>query len=259
MDADITTGLFSLQPICSGLFAKSFVGAQSMAREPEDAGRAGLWVKSEREAKGWSAEELARRINGLAMEEGDPTRVSQQVVSKFEQGNAKRKTAWVRYVARVIAAADEETAEDPYLSGGKTDSGVAIKLLPTHAGMGSGGTGEGDEGYVTFSRDLIENELKAPADALLAIIAEGNSMEPDFFGGDQILVDTRRKSLSQPGAFCLWDLDGHVIKYLERIPNSDPPRVRVISVKADLYKPWERLVEEVSIVGKVVWFGRRVQ
>jgi hypothetical protein len=51
-----------------------------MAREPEDAGRAGLWVKSEREAKGWSADELARRINGLAMEEGDPTRV--RVISK---------------------------------------------------------------------------------------------------------------------------------------------------------------------------------
>lgn len=230
-----------------------------MGREPDDAGRTGLWIKSEREAKGWSAAELARRINGLAMEAGDTTRVSQQVVSKFEQGNAKRKPAWVRYVARAIEAADDETADDPYLSAGKTDNGVAIKLLPTHAGMGAGGSGEGDEGYVTFSRDLIENELRTPADALLAIIAEGNSMEPDFFGGDQILVDTRRKSLAQPGAFCLWDLDGHVIKYLERIPNTDPPRVRVISKKRDLYEPWERLVEEINIIGKVVWFGRRVQ
>jgi transcriptional regulator with XRE-family HTH domain len=230
-----------------------------MNGEPEDPGAAGLWCKTERTTRGWSASDLATRINGLAAEHGDTVRVSQQVISKFEQGNTKRKPSWVRFIAMALEDADEGTGEDPYLSVATTDAGVLIRLLPTFAGMGAGGTGDGDEGYVSMSRDLIERELRAPAASLLAMVAEGNSMEPDFEGGDQILVDTRRKSLAQPGPFCLWDVDGHVVKYVERVHNSDPPRVRLVSKNADLYPPVERLLDEVSLVGRVIWYGRKVQ
>lgn len=110
-----------------------------------------------------------------------------------------------------------------------------------------------------MSRDLIEHELRIPAAALLAMVVEGNSQEPDYYGGDQILVDTRKRSLAQPGAFCLWDMDGHVVKYVERVQNSDPPKVRILSKNAELYPPVERLLEEINLIGRVVWFGRRVQ
>jgi hypothetical protein len=36
----------------------------------------------------------------------------------------------------------------------------------------------------------------------------------------------------------------------ENIPNSDPPRVRIVSDKAH-YSPYERLVEETNIVGRI--------
>ncbi|GGO96442.1 LexA family transcriptional regulator [Stakelama pacifica] len=248
-----------LQPLCTSKGRKNFVADSAVAQEPIDAGAAGLWTKAERVKRGLSADDLKERINGLARENGDPTTVSQQVVSKYEQGKTKKKPAWTRYIAMAFAQMDGETREDPYLDTGKADNSVMIRLLPTHAGMGGGGSGEGDEGEIAFSRDLIERELRAPPDALLAMVAEGNSMAPDFMGGDQILVDTRKRSLAQPGAFCLWDSDGHVIKYLERIPNSEPPRVRIISANRELFEPYERLVEEVSLIGRVIWYGRRVQ
>jgi phage repressor protein C with HTH and peptisase S24 domain len=204
-----------------------------------------------------SASDLAKRINGLANEAGDPTEVSQQVVSKFEQGKNKRFPAWTRFVIDSLVNADGETREDPHLTSALSDDSVGIALLPTFAGMGGGGTGDDDQGVVSFSRDLIERELRAPPSSLLAMIAEGNSMEPDFRGGDQILVDTRRKSLAQPGAFCLWDGDGHVIKYLEKVPDSDPAKVRVVSANG-IYEPRERLLEEIHLIGRVIWFGRRV-
>jgi len=139
------------------------------------------------------------------------------------------------------------------------DDSVLVERLPTFAGMGGGGTGDGDGGTVAFSRALVEMDLRARPEDLLAIMAEGNSMEPDFRGGDQILIDTRRRSLAAPGAFCLWDSDGFVIKYLERVPGSDPAMVRIVSLRSDLYPPYERLVEECDIRGRVVWYGRRVQ
>ena len=224
---------------------------------PDDASEAGLWTKRERERRGMSAADLAARINGLALEAGDPTQVSQQVVSKFEQGKGKRMPAWTRFIPLALDANDAETKNDKHLTLALEDASVGIQLLPTWAGMGTGGTGEDDPGLISFSRDLVERELRADPAQLLAMVAEGNSMEPEFRGGDQILVDTRRKSLAQPGAFCLWEDDGHVIKYLERIPGTDPAMVRVISSN-NLYEPRERLLDDIRVIGKVVWFGRRV-
>lgn len=223
--------------------------------EPSDAGR---WAKREREKRGISAADLAARITGLAREAGDPTQVSQQVVSKFEQGNSKRFPPWTRFIVPALEVSDSETKEDAHLHLGLIDNSVEVTLLPTWVGLGNGGTADDDPGVMVFSRDLIERELRAEPAVLLAMIAEGNSMEPDFQGGDVILVDTRRLSLAQPGAFCLWDGDGHVVKYLEKIPDTDPPRIRVSS-RNQLYNPHERLLSDIRLVGRVVWFGRRVQ
>lgn len=257
MDDTTTTGLLIVQPICKGEPVKTFVAHPAM-KLPTDPSLAGRWTKEQRDVRAMSAADLARRISGLAREHGDPTVVSQQVVSKFEQGNTKRMPAWARFIVMAFQNNDDETKEDPYLGTGLIDHSVSVKRLPTFVGLGGGGTGEGDPEVVAFSRDLIERELRADPANLLAMIAEGNSMEPEFFGGDQILVDTRRKSLAQPGAFCLWDGDGHVIKFLEKVPGSDPAMVRIISLNP-LYQPHERLIDEINLIGRVIWFGRRVQ
>lgn len=226
---------------------------------PSDPVAASVWLRKERERRGWSTSELADRARAIALEQGSNLKLKQQSVSDFEQpGKRKRVPDWLLYVRDAFEAGDQETREDPHLSMGKTDTSVMIKLLPTFAGLGGGGTGEGDAGEVSFSRDLIENELRKLPTALLAMVAKGNSMAPDFEGGDQILVDTTDKALAQPGAFCIFDGDGHVIKYVQRVQGSDPPRVRIVS-KNPLFEPEERLVDEIHLVGRVVWFGRRVR
>lgn len=253
MSQTATTVLYDLQQFCSGNGHDIFVASALMTP-----GEAQKKLKQLRIKRGWSADELAKRARAFALEEGDDTKLTQQSISKFEVGDPKRMPRWWRYVMKAFGEAEQETAEDAHLHLGKTDRSVMIRLLPNFVGLGTGGTEEGDEGLISFSRDLIENDLRAPADQLLAMVAEGNSMEPTFQGGDQILVDTRRKSLAQPGAFCLWDGDGHVIKFLERIQGSDPPKVRVISAN-NIYEPTERLLDEINLVGRVVWFGRRIQ
>lgn len=257
MPATYTTKLCSLQPICNRSVPKKFVALWEM-KLPGDPGLAGRWTKEQREARGISARELADRINGLAHESGDPTIVSQQVVSKFEQGTTKRLPAWARFIVPAFKGSDSETKEDVHLSSAYMDNVVAVHRLPNFVGMGGGGSDHGELGSILISRDLVERELRASPSDLLAMEAEGNSMEPEFRGGDQILVDTRRKSLAQPGAFCLWDGDGYVIKYLQKVADSDPPKIRVISLNP-LYKPHEVLADEVNLIGRVVWFGRRVQ
>jgi phage repressor protein C with HTH and peptisase S24 domain len=172
------------------------------------------------------------------------TRISTPTLEKLKA--AYPKFDWTRH---------EAEQPDPR----NEDQAVLVELLPGFAGMGGGGTGEGDGGTIAFSRSLVETDLRSAPEHLMAVVAEGNSMEPHFYGGDQVLIDRRRTSLAAPGAFCLWDSDGYVIKFLERIQGSDPPKVRIVSSRSDLYPPYERLVEECDIRGRVVWVGRKYQ
>lgn len=134
---------------------------------------------------------------------------------------------------------------------------VMIELLPTTVGAGGGGLGVGEYGSVAFSRRLIEQDLRVEPDDLLAVTIEGDSMSPDYLSGDQLLIHRRKTSISQPGTFCLWDGDGYVIKDLEKIYDTEPAKVRVMS-RNERYREVERLADEIQIMGRVIWFGRRV-
>ena len=214
-------------------------------------------IKRVREQRGWSAEKLAQLTRDRAAAEGVSLALKQQSISTFENEHGKRLPGWYRYVEMVLedvlAGIDPEAPPIPF----QEDDSVQVERLPTFAGAGGGGTGDGDGATVSFSRDLIEREIRARPSDLLAVVIEGNSMMPDFQSGDQLLVDKRRQSVAQPGAFCLWDGDGYVVKYLERLPDSDPPKLRVIS-RNEIYSAHDRLAEEVRIMGRVIWFGRRV-
>jgi len=207
---------------------------------------------------GWSTATLAERARLIAERYGDMISLSQQTISQFEQGRAKRMPSWIRYVEEATTEGinDElrrQTDEDFHLSA----ASVFVEALPTYAGAGGGGTGDGEVERASFSRSLVEYELRAKPTDLLAIQIEGNSMSPDFQSGDQLLVDKRKTSLAQPGAFCLWDGDGYVVKYIEKVHDSEPQKVRVISAN-QIYSTVERLADEVRILGRVVWFARRV-
>lgn len=133
---------------------------------------------------------------------------------------------------------------------------LPVEILPSFAGMGGGGTGDGDPETGMISRHLIEDELRArPAD-LLIIEARGDSMEPDFQHGDQILIDRRDCNPVQPGSFALWDGDGYVIKLVERVPQAKG-RYRIFSANGR-YAAYDVEEDEIRIMGRPVWFARRL-
>ena len=133
---------------------------------------------------------------------------------------------------------------------------LPVEVLPSFAGMGGGGTGEGDYQTALIARSLIEDELHArPAD-LLVIDVRGDSMEPDFRHGDQILIDRRDRNPRQPGSFALFDGDGYVVKLIERV-HGKQGYYRVFSANPR-YSEYEIEETENSILGRPVWFGRRI-
>lgn len=133
---------------------------------------------------------------------------------------------------------------------------VRVEVLPSFAGMGGGGSGDGDPATGVIPRRLIEDELRARPSDLLLIDVRGESMMPDFLHGDQILIDKRDVNPRQPGAFALWDGDGYVVKLVERVPRKQG-FYRVFSAN-NRYSAYEVEEGEITILGRPVWFARRL-
>lgn len=133
---------------------------------------------------------------------------------------------------------------------------VEVEVLPTYAGMGGGGTGEGDREIALVPRSLIIDVLRGHPGDFLLINVRGDSMEPDFRHGDQILVDKRDTSPAQPGPFALWDGEWgeYVVKNVERARSGE---VRIFSSNTK-YSAENAGAETTRIIGRPVWFGRRL-
>jgi hypothetical protein len=160
--------LYHQQEFCNGAAAKTFVPLADV----DEVGDTKLWVRTERERRGWSTTELANRARGIAREQGDPIGLTQQTISNFEQPEgAKRIPGWLRYVRAAFERAGEETSEDPHLTMESGDNAVMIALLPTHVGAGGPGTGEGDRKQRAVSSALV-NELRVSPGDLLMIEVE---------------------------------------------------------------------------------------
>ena len=104
---------------------------------------------------------------------------------------------------------------------------------------------------------LIRHEFRARPEDLRMITVDGDSMEPLFSSGDRILIDVSRQLPVPPGIFVIWDGMGLVTKRIEHVPHSEPPRVVIKSVNPE-YDSYERLADEIRIVGRAVWVSRRL-
>lgn len=140
------------------------------------------------------------------------------------------------------------------------DGFSAIAEIDVRASAGPGAFHEGlEEAKETwlFPDPVIRHEFRARAADLRMITVDGDSMEPLISSGDRILIDTSQRVPVPPGIFVIWDGMGLVAKRVEHEPNSDPPSVVIRSVNPD-YPTYERLAEEINIVGRVIWTARRL-
>ena len=132
---------------------------------------------------------------------------------------------------------------------------AAIAYVPD----GTGGLMETDavRGCWALPGDYLRAELRVDTRATRIIEVQGDSMEPTLRPGDRVMMNTADKCPSPPGVFALWDGFGVVVKRLDPIPNSDPPIIRIQSDNPN-HQPYDRTADEINIIGRVVWFGRRL-
>ena len=104
---------------------------------------------------------------------------------------------------------------------------------------------------------MLRHEGGAEPANLRILRARGDSMEPAVHDGDRLLVDIARKTPATGEMAVLWDGGGLVVKRVEVLPDTDPPRLRLISANP-AYEPYTCLAGEAHMVGTVLWTVRRV-
>lgn len=144
-----------------------------------------------------------------------------------------------------------------HLDTARGDDYVTISSLLVETSL-SGGTAAGEKGKpYYFQREWIRDRLGvSPTDLRLSQV-RGDSMEPVLCAGDMILIDITKKYPTPPGIFVLFDGFGLVAKRLEFISNTTPPAIRIISDNPQ-YSAYERTIDDLHIIGRVVWFAREL-
>lgn len=101
------------------------------------------------------------------------------------------------------------------------------------------------------------NEMHLSGNGLAVIPVKGDSMEPTLRSGDRVLIDLGDRNISQGGLFVLHDGMGRVVKRVEHVPGTRPPRLALISDNP-LHTKYEVNAEDIGIIGRVVWAARRL-
>jgi transcriptional regulator with XRE-family HTH domain len=242
-------------------------------------------IREVREAQRLSMEELAQRMG-----------TSRQQVHKLEKGERKLTQEWmwriasaleVNPVALLPADFAATTGLDPLEAAGYrveeinpdmhskiiswADHQAVVLEIDVRAGMGGGGEAsisyseedgelvarDGIKAHWDFPADYLRSEVRTHIRSSRIVEVIGDSMSPTLLSGDRVMVNTQDKIPTPPGIFALWDGMGVVVKRIEYVPHSAPPRIR-ISSDNQYHPPYDRAVDEVSIIGRVVWFSRRL-
>jgi len=210
--------------------------------------RAGLSIREVAEALGMEHGSSYQHYEDRYRKPLLPLDFTQKLVPIFQKAGADPAELYA------LAGVD---ASGSHLLGGKEDEtssrSIRIEELDVRASAGAGLTVEA--GMVVdawqIPTAIVRAYSTAPAADLRIITVMGDSMEPALQPGQRILVDTGDKKPSPPGIFVVWDGLGLVVKRVQMIPHSDPPRVKITSDNPK-YDPYERTLDEAYIQGRVL-------
>lgn len=225
-----------------------------MTDHPTDPAEAARWMKTKRAERGWSTTVLANIARTIAHRERSSIKLTQQTISNFEQGDAKRTPDWLRYVR--MAFEEGEPARERDTSA--RDELVFIRQVDIRYAMGDGAAIDDYAAVqlVPFNLGFIQRLSKAPVERLFLASGIGNSMEPTLLKDDLVLIDTNETRSSFGDLLWAFEYAGSgYIKRLRRIRKDGREVLEMLSDNSSV-PPMYGEPEEVHIVGKVVWIAR---
>jgi phage repressor protein C with HTH and peptisase S24 domain len=142
---------------------------------------------------------------------------------------------------------NRERSEEDHLSVARIDE-LDVRAA---AGPGQNIDSEAKIGEWQLPRELVKIATHSPVESIKILTIVGDSMVPTYNPIEKVMVDTGDVRPSPPGVFVVWDGLGFVVKRIEFMPHSDPPRVKITSDNPK-YTAYERVLGEAYIQGRVL-------
>lgn len=137
------------------------------------------------------------------------------------------------------------------------DGAITVRQVDLSYAMGDGANLDDyyEERGIQFDPNFLRTVSKAPAHCLFVARGDGDSMFPTLINDDQVLIDTTQRRLNLQDR--LWACSIHGAGMIKRLRVIGENRVEVISDNPAVGNR-EVSAEELYIVGRVVWVGRRM-
>lgn len=198
-----------------------------------------------REAMHLSQAKLGKEINA-----------AQSTVASWENGKNEPDLATINRLAKVLHRTPEWLAFD---IGPNFDADVAaIEEIDVRAIRSTGdmiAPPPSEDLRIAaryyFPRTSFKSAFGCDPDDVKILENVGDEMVPTLCPGERVLVSTKDRLPSPPGIFAVWDGFSFVLKRIEYLPHSDPPRVKIASDNPR-YAAHERSLEEAQIQGRVI-------
>lgn len=178
-------------------------------------------------------------------------------MSKTLKGLRRVQPEEIPGVLRFFGIEDDPRIERVEIGEGASDNGDLVPVYDIQASAGYGALVEYEQ--QTHSLAFPPNYLRkltagSPKD-LVIISTKGDSMEPTLLDDDIVLVDTSKKHMGFEGMFVLRHNGTLLVKRAGMA--SKPGHVMLISDNR-AYPTIEVRLEDLTVVGKVLWYGRKV-
>lgn len=137
------------------------------------------------------------------------------------------------------------------------DGPVTIRSINMGFSMGDGTNFEDfpEETPVVFDPNWLRTVSLASPERLFVARGDGDSMSPTLMNEDQVLIDTTQRTINLQDR--VWALSVHGASMIKRLRIVGKETIRILSDNS-LVPPQDVSAEDIHIVGRVVWIGRRM-
>lgn len=202
----------------------------------------------------------ARQKRGISQQIlADRVGVSRAAVAQWETGQTSPATERLQTLAMVLGVKFEWLAlgqgvMEPFGEGGSLQGYVAVpELLSATIKDGQIDLQFGEARLLPTR--LIEQKLGGQGADFVVTATSGNQMDPLIPKDSTILVDRRKVSAGEPGPYLVWDGTHTIVQWVQPVPHSQPPKVR-LSSENQRFAAYELPLDDIQVIGRVVWFAR---
>lgn len=210
------------------------------------------WMTDTMAVKRWSAAEWAHKA-GVA-----PSTIQRAVKAGYQFVTSTNTLTTLAEAAGVPGP--NLTGENPRAVAAPEPREGIVDIPEYDIRLSAGG------GYYVDREEIIGNwpfpaqylqQMRLSAKTLSMVEVSGDSMQPTLWDGDRVMIDHGATNPAQPGVYAIWDSNATVVKRVEKVPASDPVMLVLISDHKN-HNQYTVLAEAVNIIGRVVWFARRM-